>query len=121
LQKVDLVRRIAEDTVRAHDERSLTGQVAPVPDPQAMVDAMLPEGHRLHVVLEGISRGFSAVNIRLQAHEGSYSPKEPRRFGAINPWRLLALLIDGGVRLRRLSIEWRRDLDRCSCCSRGRN
>jgi stage III sporulation protein SpoIIIAA len=25
---------------------------------------MLPEGHRLHVVLEGISRGFSAVNIR---------------------------------------------------------
>jgi pilus assembly protein CpaF len=28
------------------------------------VDALLPEGHRLHVVLEGISRGFSAVNIR---------------------------------------------------------
>ena len=25
---------------------------------------MLPEGHRLHVVLEGISRGFSAVNMR---------------------------------------------------------
>jgi pilus assembly protein CpaF len=25
---------------------------------------MLPEGHRLHVVLEGISRGWSAVNIR---------------------------------------------------------
>lgn len=25
---------------------------------------MLPEGHRLHVVLQGISRGFSAVNIR---------------------------------------------------------
>jgi len=25
---------------------------------------MLPEGHRLHVVLEGISRGFSAVNVR---------------------------------------------------------
>jgi pilus assembly protein CpaF len=25
---------------------------------------MLPEGHRLHVVLEGISRGFAAVNIR---------------------------------------------------------
>src|SRR4051794_22475655 len=31
---------------------------------QPFVDAMLPEGHRLHVVLEGISRGFSAVNIR---------------------------------------------------------
>ena len=28
------------------------------------VDAMLPDGNRLHVVLEGISRGFSAVNIR---------------------------------------------------------
>ena len=27
------------------------------------VDAMLPQGHRLHVVLQGISRGFSAVNI----------------------------------------------------------
>jgi pilus assembly protein CpaF len=28
------------------------------------VDAMLPDGHRLHVVLDGISRGFVAVNIR---------------------------------------------------------
>ena len=28
------------------------------------VDAMLPSGHRLHVVLDGITRGFSAVNIR---------------------------------------------------------
>jgi pilus assembly protein CpaF len=28
------------------------------------VDARLPEGHRLHVVLEGISSDFSAVNIR---------------------------------------------------------
>jgi len=134
-----LVRRIAEHVVRDHDERSLTGVVAPVPDVDSMVgelvarvsgfgplqpflddpaveeiwindpsrvfvarhgrheltnlvltsaqvqelvermlkssgrridlsrpfvDAMLPEGHRLHVVLEGISRGFSAVNIR---------------------------------------------------------
>jgi len=31
---------------------------------QPFVDATLPNGHRLHVVLEGISRGFSAVNIR---------------------------------------------------------
>lgn len=133
------VRRIAEGVVREHDERSLTGQVAPVGDVDRVVgelvarvsgfgplqpllddpsveeiwindpsrvfvarhgrheltnlvltqaqvtelvermlkssgrridlshpfvDAMLPEGHRLHVVLEGISRGFSAVNIR---------------------------------------------------------
>jgi pilus assembly protein CpaF len=134
-----VVRRIAESVVRDHDERSLTGVVASVPDVDAVVgelvarvsgfgplqpflddpaveelwinspdrvfvarhghheltnlvltraqvqelvermlkssgrridlsqpfvDAMLPEGHRLHVVLEGISRGFSAVNIR---------------------------------------------------------
>jgi pilus assembly protein CpaF len=133
------VRRIAEEVVRAHDERSLTGVVTPVPDPAAVigelvarvsgfgalqtflddpeveeiwindpsrvfvarngrheltnvilsrtevqelvermlkssgrridlsqpfVDAMLPAGHRLHVVLEGISREFAAVNIR---------------------------------------------------------
>src|SRR6195952_3900715 len=133
------VRRIAEEVVRAHDERSLTGVVTPVPDPAAVigelvargsgfgalqrflddpsgeeiwinnpsrvfvarngrheltnvilskaevqelvermlkssgrridlsqpfVDAMLPQGHRLHVVLEGISREFAAVNIR---------------------------------------------------------
>lgn len=134
-----VVRRIAEDVVREHDERSLTGSVQPVGDAAALVseltarvagfgalqpyleddsieeiwinepsrvfiakagrhqltnlvltqaqvtelvermlkssgrridvsqpfvDAMLPEGHRLHVVLEGISRDFSAVNIR---------------------------------------------------------
>lgn len=134
-----MVRRIAEGVVRAHDERSLTGMVAPVADVGALVgelvarvsgfgalqvflddptveeiwindpsrvfvarhgrheltnlvltsaqvmelvermlktsgrrldvsnpfvDAMLPEGHRLHVVLDGISRGFTAVNIR---------------------------------------------------------
>ncbi len=134
-----VVRRIAEGVVREHDERSLTGMVAPVVDADRLVgelvarvsgfgalqpflddpaveeiwindpsrvfiarhgrheltnlmltqaqvtelvermlkssgrridvsrpfvDAMLPEGHRLHVVLEGISRGFSAVNIR---------------------------------------------------------
>jgi pilus assembly protein CpaF len=134
-----VVRRLAETVVRAHDERSLTGAVAPVSDVDSMVgelvarvsgfgplqpflddpsveevwindpsrvfvarhgrheltnlmlsraqvqelvermlkssgrridisqpfvDAVLPEGHRLHVVLEGISRGFSAVNVR---------------------------------------------------------
>ena len=134
-----VVRRLAEAVVRAHDERSLTGVVAPVADVESMVgelvarvsgfgplqaflddpsveelwindpsrvfvarrgrheltnlmltraqvqelvermlkasgrridisrpfvDAMLPEGHRLHVVLEGISRGWTAVNVR---------------------------------------------------------
>lgn len=28
------------------------------------VDATLPEGHRLHVVLRGIARGFTSVNVR---------------------------------------------------------
>ena len=134
-----VVRRIAERLVQQHDQLSLTGVVAPVPDQdtavaelvarvagfgvlqrylddpaveeiwindpsrvfvarsgrheltsvilgsaqvqelvermlktsgrrldlsQPFVDAVLPDGHRLHVVLEGISRGFSAVNIR---------------------------------------------------------
>jgi pilus assembly protein CpaF len=138
-RQASVVRRIAETVVRDHDERSLTGEVVPVVDADAVVDelvarlsgfgplqpflddpaveeiwvnepsrvfiarhgrheltnllltrgqveelvermlkssgrridvsrpfvdAMLPEGHRLHVVLEGISRGFSAVNIR---------------------------------------------------------
>jgi hypothetical protein len=133
-----VVRRIAEDVVRDHDDLSLTGAVAPIADDGAMVgelvarvsgfgplqpflddpeveevwinspervfiarrgrheltnlrldaaqvnelvermlkssgrrldistpfvDAMLPEGHRLHVVLEGITRGFTAVKI----------------------------------------------------------
>ena len=136
---VHLVRAIAEQVVRAHDERSLTGAVTPVPDATGVVgelvarvsgfgplqpylddpeveevwindpsrvfvarggrheltntiltseevlelvermlkqsgrrldlsspfvDARLPGGHRLHVVLEGISSEFSAVNIR---------------------------------------------------------
>lgn len=138
-REVPAVRRIADQLVRDHDERSLTGVVAPVGDPDGVVaelvarvagfgalqpllddptveevwinspdrvfvarngrheltnlvltevqvnelvermlkttgrrvdlsrpfvDAMLPQGHRLHVVLQGISRGFSAVNIR---------------------------------------------------------
>ncbi len=138
-REVAAVRRIAETLVRDHDDRSLTGVVAPVAEPQGVVaelvarvsgfgplqpllddatveevwinspdrvfvarngrheltnlmltdaqvselvermlkttgrrvdlsrpfvDAMLPDGHRLHVVLQGISRGFSAVNIR---------------------------------------------------------
>ncbi len=129
-REVDLVRGMALRVVAEHNQRSLTGSVAPVADDEAVVeelvarylddpeveeiwindpsrvfvaragrheltstildraqvaelvermlkssgrridlsqpfvDAMLPEGHRLHVVLEGISRGFSAVNIR---------------------------------------------------------
>ncbi|MCL2541157.1 MAG: Flp pilus assembly complex ATPase component TadA [Nocardioidaceae bacterium] len=138
-REVGAVRSLAHRLVHEHDERSLTGAVAPVADPEGLVselvarvagfgplqpylddptveelwinspdrvfvarngrheltnliltdaqvtelvermlkttgrridlsrpfvDAMLPQGHRLHVVLQGISRGFSAVNIR---------------------------------------------------------
>ena len=36
-----LVRRLAEGVVRDHDERSLTGQVAPVPDIGVMVGELV--------------------------------------------------------------------------------
>lgn len=36
-----LVRRIAEGVVRDHDERSLTGAVAPVPDADSMVGELV--------------------------------------------------------------------------------
>ncbi len=45
-------------------ERMLKSSGRRVDLSQPFVDAMLPDGHRLHVVLDGISRGFSAVNIR---------------------------------------------------------
>ena len=35
------VRRLAEEVVRAHDERSLTGVVAPVPDPVGVVGELV--------------------------------------------------------------------------------
>jgi pilus assembly protein CpaF len=45
-------------------ERMLKSSGRRVDVSQPFVDAMLPDGNRLHVVLEGITRGFSAVNIR---------------------------------------------------------
>src|SRR3954451_421951 len=42
-------------------ERMLKSSGRRIDVSQPFVDAMLPDGHRLHVVLEGISRGFSAV------------------------------------------------------------
>jgi len=45
-------------------ERMLKSSGRRVDISRPFVDAMLPDGHRLHVVLEGITRGFSAVNIR---------------------------------------------------------
>jgi pilus assembly protein CpaF len=176
-----VVRRIAEDVVRDHDDLSLTGAVAPIADDGAMVgelvarvsgfgplqpflddpeveeiwindpsrvfiarrgrheltnlrldaaqvnelvermlkssgrrldistpfvDAMLPEGHRLHVVLEGITRGFTAVNIRkflLRAHRlsdlvalGSLTP-QAARFLEASVRAGLNVLVAGGT------------------------
>jgi len=176
-----VVRRIAEDVVRDHDQLSLTGAVAPIADDGAMVgelvarvsgfgplqpflddpeveevwindpsrvfiarrgrheltnlrldaaqvnelvermlkssgrrldistpfvDAMLPEGHRLHVVLEGITRGFTAVNIRkflLRAHRlsdlvalGSMTP-QAARFLEASVRAGLNILVAGGT------------------------
>jgi pilus assembly protein CpaF len=45
-------------------ERMLKSSGRRIDMSRPFVDAMLPEGHRLHVVLEGISRGWSAVNLR---------------------------------------------------------
>ena len=71
------------------------------------VDAMLPEGHRLHVVLEGISRGFSAVNIRkfvLRAASlqglvelGSSMPPRAARFLEASVRAGLNILVAGGT------------------------
>ena len=70
------------------------------------VDAMLPEGHRLHVVLEGITRGFTAVNIRkflLRAHRlsdlvalGSLTP-QAARFLEASVRAGLNILVAGGT------------------------
>lgn len=38
---VALVRHLAEDVVRAHDDRSLTGVVAPVPDASGVVGELV--------------------------------------------------------------------------------
>lgn len=50
--------------VRELVERMLSTSGRRLDISQPFVDAMLPGGHRLHVVLEGISRDFAAVNIR---------------------------------------------------------
>ena len=39
--EITRVRRIAEEVVRAHDERSLTGVVTPVPDPVGVIGELV--------------------------------------------------------------------------------
>lgn len=80
--------RLDADQVSELVERMLKSSGRRIDISTPFVDAMLPEGHRLHVVLEGISRGFTAVNIRkflLRAHRlsdlvtlGSLTPQAAR-------------------------------------------
>ena len=55
---------LTAEQVRELVERMLSTSGRRLDLSSPFVDAMLPGGHRLHVVLEGISRGFAAVNIR---------------------------------------------------------
>jgi len=55
---------LTADQVRELVERMLSSSGRRLDISQPFVDATLPGGHRLHVVLGGITRGFTAVNIR---------------------------------------------------------
>lgn len=55
---------LTEADVRDLVERMLKTSQRRIDLSSPFVDAMLPSGHRLHVVLDGITRGYSAVNIR---------------------------------------------------------
>lgn len=55
---------LGTEQVRELVERMLSSSGRRLDLSQPFVDAMLPGGHRLHVVLDGITRGFTAVNIR---------------------------------------------------------
>ncbi|MCD9154621.1 CpaF family protein [Aeromicrobium duanguangcaii] len=55
---------LTTEQVRELVERMLSSSGRRLDLSQPFVDAMLPGGHRLHVVLDGITRGFTAVNIR---------------------------------------------------------
>jgi pilus assembly protein CpaF len=55
---------LSEEQVRELVERMLSSSGRRLDVSRPFVDATLPGGHRLHVVLRGISRDFAAVNIR---------------------------------------------------------
>jgi pilus assembly protein CpaF len=54
---------LTEGEVRDLIERMLKTSHRRIDLSSPFVDAMLPSGHRLHVVLDGITRGYSAANI----------------------------------------------------------
>jgi pilus assembly protein CpaF len=55
---------LSAEQVRELVERMLSSSGRRLDVSRPFVDATLPGGHRLHVVLQGISRGFAAINIR---------------------------------------------------------
>lgn len=55
---------LTAEGVRELVERMLSSSGRRLDVSQPFVDASLPGGHRLHVVLEGISKDFTSVNIR---------------------------------------------------------
>src|SRR3954469_22390786 len=67
---VRLVRALAEQVVRAHDERSLTGAVAPVADATAVVGELVAR-----------VSGFGALQPYLDDPEGNVSIVTPKLTG----------------------------------------
>jgi pilus assembly protein CpaF len=62
---------LTADEVRDLVERMLKSSGRRLDLSSPFVDATLPSGHRLHVVLDGIARGCLAVNIHRQGVHGA--------------------------------------------------
>ncbi|MCL3818019.1 CpaF family protein [Aeromicrobium wangtongii] len=86
---------LSTDQVRELVERMLSSSGRRVDVSQPFVDAMLPGGHRLHVVLDGIARGFAAVNIRKFVAK-AHSLADLVTLGTLDP--ASATFLDAGVR-----------------------
>ncbi|MCD9197097.1 CpaF family protein [Aeromicrobium wangtongii] len=86
---------LTTDQVRELVERMLSSSGRRVDVSQPFVDAMLPGGHRLHVVLDGIARGFAAVNIRKFVAK-AHSLADLVTLGTLDP--ASATFLDAGVR-----------------------
>ena len=61
---------LTPELVQELTERMLKSSGRRIDISRPFVDAMLPQGHRLHVVLEGISRGFTAVKAAVHTASG---------------------------------------------------
>jgi len=109
-------------------ERMLKSSGRRVDLSQPFVDAMLPEGHRLHVVLEGISRGFSAVNIRKfvvraaglrDLVELGSLPEQAARFLEACVVAGLNIVVAGGTQTGRVPRLWTGGVPSAASCACG--